>query len=171
MKKAKIAQAPRGGHPPPPYGGLESLRGLQLAETSRFSLVDICQPCQLVTPSGSSTCLLVAATNPRLWGGSSSAFPKPPADEERKNRVPRRYHFPDRKGGSQSTVSAVFAVFADVFFHQFVFEARIALPKSAKTAKNAKSASLRLVILSGAKDLNPSRWLRLRFLDSAREWT
>src|SRR3989338_1080819 len=116
MKKAKIAQAPRGGHPPPPYGGLESLRGLQLAETSSFSLVDICQPCQLVTPSGSSTCLLVAATNPRLWGRSSSAFPKPTADEERTNRVPRRYHFPSTRGESQSTVSAVFAVFADVFF-------------------------------------------------------
>src|SRR3989338_6758406 len=80
MKKAKIAQAPRGGHPPPPYGGLESLRGLQLAETSRFSLVDICQPCQLVTPSGSSTCLLVAATKPRPLGGSLSGFspPTPP---------------------------------------------------------------------------------------------
>jgi len=52
--------------------------------------------------------------------------------------------------------SAVFAVFAYVFFRERVFDPKIALPNS---VKNAKSARLRSVILSEAKDLNRCQWL------------
>jgi len=42
--------------------------------------------------------------------------------------------------GAMSTVFAVFAFFADVYFRERVFGAKNAFPKSAKTAKTAKTA-------------------------------
>jgi len=42
--------------------------------------------------------------------------------------------------GAMSTVSAVFADFADVYFRERVFGAKNVLPKTAKTAETAKTA-------------------------------
>src|SRR3989338_8566701 len=145
MKKAKIAQAPRGGHPPPPYGGLESLRGLQLAETSRFSLVDICQPCQLVTPSGSSTCLLVAATNPPPWGGLLAAFPQTPRRRETPN--PRSSPPPTSlaQGASPSLRFLRFSRFLRTFFLESAFsrpESRSPNPQNPQKTQNPQVSVL-----------------------------